>query len=375
MTVICGICDNPITRKQPSIDCAGLCKNQVHATCVTNVSVDLVNILSTVTGLTWKCSTCVDNCMLINEGKLNELIENKIVSALSTLTAEFAILKDELLEKFSVSNNYVTLKQSPPKYSEVLRNKTEPAVLIKPKSAGQSNSQTKSDIMQNISPVGSDFQLSKVKHTKEGGILVSCKNKEENERFKRLAEDKLSNAYEVKELRGINPRVRVAGMSQKFENEELLNIIRKQNGQLINSHSDCKLIKCYPIKKNSSVYQAVLQLDKLTYERVMKAGNLFIGFDSCRIYNAVEVHRCFNCNGFSHSSKACYKACTCPRCGENHSVKDCKSETLVCVNCTALKSNENFANINVDHAAWDVNKCSAYIQACDNMRTDILANQ
>ena len=47
-----------------------------------------------------------------------------------------------------------------------------------------------------------------------------------------MAEEKLnSNKYEVKEVRGINPRIRVVGMTEEYTEDQLITYITKMNSQ------------------------------------------------------------------------------------------------------------------------------------------------
>lgn len=314
-------------------------------------------------------------CLTSNELKFNETVDNKISFAVSSLTAEFNSFKTEFLkiatETCSVNPTSTPSMKiaEPAKYSDILKNKTTPAIVIKPKNTEQGTSQTKADVLQNVNPVHKNIQISKIKEIKNGGLLIGCKTKEENAKFKRIVEETLTDAYEVKELHGVNPRIRIVGITEKFSEDEITNYIIKMNSDLINP--DCNLIKLFPTKKNVNVYQAVLQVDKISYEKVMKAGNLLIGYDNCRVYDAVDIFRCFNCNEFHHSSKLCKNKVSCPRCGESHSVKECKAKALKCINCVSLNNAKNLS-ISISHAAWDVNNCTAYIQARDRLRSDLI---
>lgn len=258
-------------------------------------------------------------------------------------------------------------------YSNMVKNRTQPAVIIRPKNPNQENSLTKNDMMKNINPVDSEFQLARVKHVRGGGVLVSCKSGAETKKLKKIAEEKLADTYEIKETRGISPRVRVVGISENISESVLLSMIRKNNASIVDNTSDCKLVKFASTKRNDKVYQATLQLDRKTYERVIRAGNLFIGYDSCTVYDAVEAYRCYKCNGYLHSSKSCSKPCSCPRCGGGHSVKDCTATALSCSNCVKLKNKD--ISVKTDHAAWDTINCRAYALVCDGLRSDILSPQ
>lgn len=266
--------------------------------------------------------------------------------------------------------NTPAVVEHPVKYSDVIRNKTNPGVIIMPKNQEQLNSKTRSELMQQINPLETPLQISKVKNVKGGGVLIGCKSNEENEKLRKLAVEKLSSTYNVKAVRGVNPRVRVVGISPEIDENDLLEIITKMNSNLINP--DCKLIKYFPTKKNRNVFQAIIQLDKTSYENVMHSGNLFVGYDSCSVFDAVDISRCYRCNEFNHSSKHCNKPYTCPKCGDNHEISSCQSNIFKCINCSALKNKLKSDNINIDHAAWDITKCTAYSTARDKLRTDLL---
>lgn len=368
----CVFCDNSVNIRK-KVTCS-VCSRNAHGTCISE-STDVVNLIGATKGLGWSCGKCLENSITLDKSHLNDFIAAKIEDALKTLTHAFDNLKTGLVKSINeklTADLPPTASTGAPSYSDIVNNRAQPAVIIKPKDPSQSNSQTKSDMLENINPADSNFQLVKVKHVRNGGVLVSCKDKEDTERLKKIAQEKLADSYEIKETFGIRPRIRVSGFGQNFSEDVLLQVIRKCNTSLVVKDSECSVIKIAPTKRDSRVFQAILQLDKCTYNRVIRVGNLFIGYDSCPVYDAVKVLRCFNCNEFHHSSKNCSKSCSCPRCGGSHLVKDCKAAKLSCSNCLKLKSID--AEVNNEHAAWDIIKCKAYSLACDKMREDILSS-
>jgi hypothetical protein len=85
-------------------------------------------------GLSWRCSECDRKCFTIDQAGLNTFLEQKHSEILGSLSSVFDNLKCDFSkiteEKFKLSQHPV---QSVSKtYSESLKNKTEPAVLIKP---------------------------------------------------------------------------------------------------------------------------------------------------------------------------------------------------------------------------------------------------
>jgi hypothetical protein len=142
-------------------------------------------------------------------------------------------------------------------YSESLKNKTEPAVLIKPKNIVQTVSRTKSDVNSAINPVAEQINVNKVKSINNGGLLIGFSSKEDNAKFKRVAVKNLSQDYEIKEVKGLQPRVKLVGMSQRLSEQEITEFIEhavKYNNDCNNVESECKLIKCWPTKKKSQCF-------------------------------------------------------------------------------------------------------------------------
>lgn len=372
---VCGFCDNTINARKPSISCCS-CKKQHHASCLTTSS-ELVNLLKEIKGLSWKCTDCTENCLLLNNGEIKNFLDEKIETALSALDGKLASFKSEISTLIS-SNSLHTLDNinplPQPSYSDILKNKTQPAVIVLPKNPDQSVSKTKCDMLEKIDPINSELQFTKVKTVKNGGMVIGCHSKEESEKLRKMVQEKMSDSYVVRELNGISPRIRIVGMTEKYREDVLINYFLKCNSDLMSHTTNCKLIKLYPTKKNKDIYQAILQLDRNSYDKIIKAGNIFIGYDSCCVFDAIHIYRCFNCNEFHHNSNKCNKPVSCPRCSLNHDVKRCQSESLCCSNCLNLKNKHNI-EISTDHAVWDLDKCSAYSRARDKLRNDVLAGR
>lgn len=98
------------------------------------------------------------------------------------------------------------------------KNNTNPALLILPKDQKQSNNNTKSELFDKVDPLNTDIHLTKVKNTKNG---VGCTIVEENRRFKDMVTKKLSEYYEVREVKGVHPRIRVVDITEKLTVEEV----------------------------------------------------------------------------------------------------------------------------------------------------------
>lgn len=246
---ICVFCKKTInTRKK--VFCRE-CKNTSHTACV-HKTADIASLLSDIRGLSWKCNDCVSRCISLDKEAVVKMVNDQIQNALSTFTTSFESLKDDLIQLVLNKCGQTQQKSAPEvavSYSKVVRNNTQPAVLITPKNQQQTNTQTKQDIAENIDPAVTQLKISKVKAVNNGGLLIGCKNHEENVRFKQLAEQKLADSYDIKELRGINPRVRIVGFTDTYNEEDLLSIIKKLNGDIFCDDSTCEIVKISKTKK------------------------------------------------------------------------------------------------------------------------------
>lgn len=258
-------------------------------------------------------------------------------------------------------------------YSTAL--KSESAVIVKPRNTTQKNSQTKGDFLHEINPLEHNLLISSVKNISNGGIVIGCTNEKEASKLKEVAKGKLAEKYEIRDAKNLNPRIRLVGISEKLEESELVEFVKYQNKSLFSENSECKLIKLWPTRKNSNVFQAILQVDVITYNNLMSGGDgkLFVGYDYCDVYDSIELRRCFKCNGFNHHSNRCtVQQYSCPRCAEDHQVKDCKAVDLKCVNCLKLNKKDKELHVDVNHAAWDT-RCFVYNHKVKEYKAKIYA--
>lgn len=378
----CGICDTVTSSRKLSISCSGVCKKRYHLECV-GISSDVTSLVTTVPGLSWKCKVCLSFDDKGIENKMQEIFDKQCSTLFQQFTEKIESLKLELIkltsekleEKFSQFHSSSSLPDHPLTFSETLRSKSK--IVVKPKLQNQQNSQTKSDILRNIDPADTQIYLNKVKHISNGGVLLGYSNADDATKFKLLAEEKLSENYEIRELKDAQPRFKVVGMSEEYKEESFLLYIAQQNGDVFTSVSELKLIRFWPTKNNKKVYQATLQVDPITYKKVINRGNLLVALDSCRVYEDIYISRCFRCNSYHHTSKYCKNNVSCPLCSEPHDMKDCKvkNENLYkCSNCCNLKSKHKL-DINVNHAVWNYGSCYAYKQAIEKLKFEVIRPQ
>lgn len=376
MTSTCAKCVKTIERRKTgTLACSGFCSNLFHVEC-TGLSSDVFKCLKTP-GVYWFCDVCSKmkndyEAVIRNklEVKMNHLM-NDMQNLMENVKDEILSLAREKLSNLSVPKELVehnkskNLTSGSALYSQVV-NKS--MVIIKPKNIDQPNAQTKNDIMKNLNPVDLQLELSKVKNVSNGGILIGCRSSEGANKFNKLAKEKLSGNYEIQELKNLKPKLKIVGMSSMYTETEFIDFLIHQNS-MFSKESSIRVLKFWPTKNNTHVYQAIVGLDAQTYLDVLKVGSLYVNYDICSVYDAIDIKICFKCCGFRHFSRSCTSTTvTCPKCSLNHDIKSCPLNSKPkCINCVKAKIQQD------DHFVWDSDKCSVYKLKLNQYKSSIFS--
>lgn len=213
--------------------------------------------------------------------------------------------------------------------------------------------------------------------TSRGDFIVHCNDSNVLSTTKTKLTEKIGNIGEVKEPTTSKPRLKVVGFDSDYFNDDtrLTNAICKQNDKLFDESAEIQIIDKKKMR-GTELHTAVLTVDVNTFRRVLKAGRIFIGWNSCREKEHVEVMRCFKCNQFGHLAKECKEEdFVCPLCADKHSMNQCKvkEDEYKCVNCVRANTELNL-DVNVKHCAFSL-KCPVLNKQIEkrkhNIRYDI----
>lgn len=371
----CVFCDTSVARKH-GIFCSGQCKNLFHFGCV-NVPSELVTYLNSVAGLQWKCPECRNLESKGETKKILETFDKRCNDFIVEITGKFQSLKNDVVSvtsgkiaSFNRCESSTLAASNQPTYAEVSRQMQK--IVVKPLNPNQSCSSTKADLLQVMNPANLNAQIGKVKHTRDGGIVLGSSQSDTISHLKEIVEKELSSKYEVHQLKNILPQVRIVGLSACYNNETLKNLLVKQNADIFSDSSNLNIVRTWPTKKNNTVFQALVQVDVDTFNCIISRKHILVGLDSCSVYEAFDIPRCFNCCSFFHTKRLCKNDTKCPICCGNHEVKNCSTkDNYQCINCFNLKKTHK-VDLNTNHAAWDYENCFAYKKAISKFKTDVL---
>ena len=312
-----------------------------------------------------------------------------VFDEIKSVRAEVNNLKDSNIDLVKLLTSGKNLSTSPVKLSTVENNipasyastlTSDKKIVVKPKNAAQSVTQTRSDVLKNVNFIDEKIAITHVKQVSSGGLIISCQDESDGKKFKEIAAVNLAENYKIKEVEPLRPSVRVVGMSKDISKELIVTYLKKQNPDLFNQSFVYKLIRFWPTHSNKEIYQADIEVDIRTYNLLLKSGHVLVGLNPCTVYDAVTVPRCYRCNGFFHSSRQCKNELSCPMCAEKHKINECPisretsdiSEKVRCINCKNMRSRPE--NICENHAAWEYNKCTSYKIALDKFKQDLFSN-
>lgn len=409
MPADCSGCKSSLKRYDDSLTCSG-CSRLFHIGCV-NVSVSQYDSLRREKN--WLCPFCHDAAPDASAGGVDppaappvgiesvllrlEQVEANFSAQIAELKSVIVCLQSQLQIQSDGNSNLLKELQlartsnaalagqlarssgagsphppeatassdRPGSYSRAVSQRS--SVVVKPKDSHQANSITKMDLLKTVDPVTNDVDVVAVKHIANGGIIVSCSTDRDAAKLRQVVGSKLSEKYDIKDISKIHPRIRICGLTENHDSDSLINFLRVQNSDIFGS-GKTTFISSSRLKNNKNIFQAIFQVDPGTYHSALKCGKVFVGYDSCRVYDALEVVRCFNCCGYHHVSSNCKSKSICPRCAGDHKVGDCNSQSLKCANCFGLKKLD--PNIDVNHAAWD-RECPVYKRKLSSLRADV----
>lgn len=232
------------------------------------------------------------------------------------------------------------VRKEPKTYADITRD----VVIIKPKSQ-QDSEVTNEEIKKNFKPASLEVGMVQIKNIKDGGV-VKCESKEDSIKIKDAAVKKLKKKYDIKLSKLINPSIKILYIEEELDEDELLDAILSQNANI--QHDDLE-IKLKVMKKMKARYMCIVEIDPLTYDRMMEKGKLSIGWSVCRVFEYIHVFRCFSCFGFNCTMKD-----RCNKCASvDHQIDNCESDVWSCVNC--VNANQTLKmNFSTDHSPFSI---------------------
>lgn len=320
-------------------------------------------VIKTIPGAKWFCNNCDS---FINEGidKLTNMqqILNTIVESVNDLNN---VVKEQ---KLGCSKNC----EQKLSYAETLKVK-ETEIVVTPKNKESSRSETIGRIKNVI-----DLEINKVsglKNAADNGVKIATTADDESDVIRTL-KDNLEQSFEISVPATKHPRMKVIFYDRVMENlndEQIESALKAQNKELLDESEHFKLIKAIKDKKIETKKTLIIEVNSELFKKVMAKGHLMIRWCRCKVFDALQIPRCYKCARLNHFEKDCKeKSSSCPKCAGDHKINECDSEEKKCVNC--IDANAKFKlSLDVNHSAWD-KSCQTWIKKMEMRKTSIKYN-
>ena len=331
------------------------------------------------------CDTCI-TLFETDRATTKEEKVDKLDKRVEEISTDICMMKDMLI-KLTETNNMPAAKQKEQATENTekitanvwndkqrVKNLKQLVVISKDKHGNQVNQELlEKTCSDNGIQVTKTFQLSKSDAT---GILVPSKRAADT--LLQKLDEKLPQ-HKTKRIVSRTPTINVVGLSREYDNDELKSIILRQNPEIkelvdnthnTNSEGDDKfdILAVTPLKSNSKLFQARIKVSNII--RSVIGDRLYVGFNSCKIFDHFYSPRCFNCQQYNHLSNQCDKPVVCGFCGEEHETQKCSKKddptAACCVNCKSNGGSKESWN----HPAYSPH-CPVYKQQQQKIRKSI----
>lgn len=250
-------------------------------------------------------------------------------------------------------------------YAGKVKSGLKPAVIIKPKNQ-QSSNQTMNHLKNNVSR--NDFNACGVRNIKGGGILISCDSKQNTMQTKESIEAKIGDQYEVKLPKMKSPRLKILGIKDKLNDNEIIKCLKEHNEYLQYANIMVKTV-IKRDKYNTTLYDVIIEIEDQYYDIIMKTKKVYIGWHSYNVVEHMHIIRCFKCCGFNHRAAECKNKLACAKCAGEHKTTDCTKTEYKCVNCDSANKKFNL-NLTHNHHAWS-RECIVLERKFNTLRNNI----
>lgn len=252
-------------------------------------------------------------------------------------------------------------------YASVVRSeRAKQLCVIKPKREGQTQDATRDDVKRLIDPTKVD--VSGIRAAGGGGVAVVCDSEAALSGVSEMVRRQMGEEYEVCISKAMQPRVRLFGLSERRESEELIDLLITQNHLCVTA--DQVRVLTMRESRRRNCFEALVELPPPAYNDLLMRGKAKISWDICHVFDGVDVRRCHLCYSYSHLASRCPENVRlCLRCGGKHEARNCESNRISCVNCSRIAERDG-RKIPTCHLVTS-KECPMYRRALQRLRERI----
>lgn len=363
----CGKCKKKIINDR-GVGCEGVCQKWFHPACV-SISAPEMKLIEKNKQIKWMCEDCNDQYVHLIDTSVKKIM-NEMMDTLKTTMEQMLTKKfNEMMKKNNMNLQMNQVEKKTVLYADRLKEAKQEVIILHPKNQNQTSDTTKMECKEKLNPAEMKVGIENVRKIRNGGIVITCKTKEEIKKINEEVKAKLGKEYEVKIPQLKTPKIRIYGIEEMMEDDDLIDALRNQNPEIIGEEAE---LTVKVNKRTKQTYVVVVETDPKTFKKVILEGKLKIKWQRCQVNEYLGISRCLNCYSYDHWVDECDKGKLCLRCGngDGHEVKDCEHTNERCMNC--VSTNEKLKlDLDVNHSVMS-NECPVYLRRVSMKRRGIL---
>jgi len=303
MSSQCAVCKLSVTKKKaPGVQCGGSCKQFFHFEKCAKVTIEECDLIEK-NRLLYVCPICKKKRTSLvfprrdsvsevedmpNNMSLEKMIEaqnelkddvKKIMKIVENMNKKICAF-DSVIERFEkMAINFE--KQAPENqvkkiknvqkvsYANIVKN-NKPVVIVRPKNTEQLGAETINQIKSVFDPV--ENNINGLKSVSNGAVVITCSDSESTTKCIEDITAKLGENYEVNLSKQKKPLLKIWGLSDVLETDDLINRLKRQN-ECVQETSEIKVVS---MRKNPRGVVCLLEVDQQTHESLLSAGRVFV---------------------------------------------------------------------------------------------------
>lgn len=295
-----------------------------------------------------------------NQDELKKRISDQLMSLKNEIMKEIQKQIVSLRKEFSGLQSQKNVNIMVDSYAKKVENSKKENIIVEPK-IQQNSDETFKQVTSKIEVGKMGLRVDNVKKTQNGKLIISCDSKNVKSVLAEKLKNKIGKNYNIKMPSKKLLKIKIIDVMKEImdieENEEIIEMIKRQNdiGKIDNTKVD--IIK--KIKNKNKSGMVIIEVDPKTHKALLEKQKINLGWNKCRVYDHINVLRCYKCYGYHHLAKECKNETICRKCAGNHIEKDFINNSKKCVNCTRMVEEFKLKGIKTDHYAND-ESCECY---------------
>lgn len=203
-----------------------------------------------------------------------------------------------------------------------------------------------------------DIKTKQLRFVNGNEIEIKSIDEKSAETIVKLLNNKISDCCKASIEKIETPKMKIVGVDN-YTNMSIKDIEEDINTKNFSDyHGECKVLHINIVKRTNKS-SIIIEVPRVLYKAIIDNKNrVFIGYQSCKVWDLINNKPCLNCARFGHNTLKCKNELCCLKCAGKHFTQQCDNQTeKACVNCFHCNTKYE-TNLEIDHMANDTVKCS-----------------